>query len=276
MNLNDLLKSLYTQQNKLPPMKETLELLSANQNKLLEFWRNDGIPIFFLQELTNIYEVLDTERLKNEEVSYTCLVMNVLQVLAENKEIRNEMVRVQFPFYFYPYMNNPNTSQKYELLRISALSYINVFVTSSDKGVIYFFKKSELIPLSLKCMDIGSVVSKILASNIFLFVLKEKEGLEYAVQTLERFITIGVVLNVVLGQCVQFKSVELIRNILECYCILVTEENVKLSFGSSLPKNLTDERILFKIKNDEVAKGLFQKFYSCIKNGEAYNFEEKN
>ncbi|KCZ74208.1 hypothetical protein H311_04825, partial [Anncaliia algerae PRA109] len=173
----------------------------------------------------------------------------------------------------YPYMNSPHTIQKYELLRISALSYINVFVTCQDKGVIYFFKRSELIPLSLKCMDIGSVVSKILASNIFLFILKDKEGLEYAVQTLERFITIGIVLNVVLGQCVQFKSVELVRNILECYCILVTEENVRLSFANILPKNLTDERVLLKIKNDEVSKNLFQKFYSCIKNGETYNFE---
>lgn len=274
MNATELAKDLLTQKNKLPLMKEALEFLSANPSKITEFWRYDGIPIFFLQELTNIYEVLDSEKLKNEEVSYTCLVMNVLQVIAGNKDIRNEMVKIQLFFYLYPYMNNPNTTQKYELLRISALSYVNVLIEAQEKTMAEYFKKSELIPLSLKCMDIGSVVSKILASNLFLFILKEKEGLEYAVQTLERFITIGIVLNVVLGQCVHFKSVELIRNILECYCILATEENVRMSFKNSLPKNLTDERILYKIKSDDVCKTLFLNFYACINNGEVYQFEE--
>ncbi|RVD92191.1 cell differentiation Rcd1 [Tubulinosema ratisbonensis] len=273
MNVNELVKNLFTQQNRYSLLKETLDFLSANPSKIIDFWHTDGVPIFFLQELTNIYEVLDSDKLKNEEISYTCMVMNVLKLIATNKEVRNEMIKIQLPFYLYPYMNNPKVTQKYELLRISALSYLDVFVETPDKSVVTFFKKSELIPLSLKCMDIGSVISKILASKIFLFILKEKEGLEYAVQTLERFVTIGIVLNVVLGQCVGFKSPELIRNILECYCILVTEENVKLSFKNSMPKNLTDERILSKIKNDEVCRDLFQRFYSCVNNGEFYKFD---
>eukprot|EP00866_Antonospora_locustae_P000378 jgi/Antlo1/378/308 len=249
--------------------KQVLEYLSEHPEESVYFWRYQGIPIMFLQEITKFYEVLENNSQTLEDCTNICNLINILQTLAGKEDIRNELIRIQLPFFLYPFLNSSNTSQKNELIRAASLGFINVFIKSNDPDIIVFFRKTEIIPLALKCMDIGATTSKVLASNIFLFILRNREGLQYAVQTAERFVAISVMLNLVLGQCVHIKSNDVIRNILECYVILSTEENVRLSFGSSFPKNLGNEKIMEKIKTDSTLRELFLKFYKAVRPGSA-------
>lgn len=251
---------------------QTYNYLCENTEEAMDFWRYSGIPILFLQEITKFYEVLENDNFTQEECANICCLINILQRIAATASIRDEIIRIQLPFFLYPFLNTCNLSQKNELLRVASLGFINVFIQSDELEIIYFFRKTEIIPLTLKCMDIGTPVSKVLASNIFLFILRNKEGLHYAVQTAERFVAISVMLNLVLGNCVNIDSNEIIKNILECYVILSTEENARLSFGSSFPKNLMNEKIMEKIKGDGALRELFLKFHKNVKSESVFKF----
>lgn len=253
--------------------KQVLEYLSVNTNEAMDFWRYDGISVLFLQEITNFYECLEKTSFTSDECIIICHLINILQSIAAQDSIRTELVQIQLPFFLYPFLNTSNTSQKSEHLRIASLGFINVFIQSDEQEVISFFRKTEIIPLTLKCMDIGTPVSKILASNIFLFILRNRDGLNYAVQTAERFVAISVMLNLVLGHCVHISSNEIIRNILECYVILSTEENARLSFRSSFPKNLVNGKIMERIDNDAFLKDLFLKFHKNVKPGSVFKLQ---
>ncbi|KAL0266056.1 UNVERIFIED_CONTAM: hypothetical protein PYX00_011773 [Menopon gallinae] len=265
--LSTICKSVMEAADKGRTYRQALEYLSEYPEEATGFWRYQGISIVFLQEITRFYEVLEANSQTIEDCTNICNLINILQTLALNENVRGELIRIQLPFFLYPFLNSSSTTQKNELIRAASLGFINVFIRSNDPDIIVFFRKTEIIPLALKCMDIGATASKVLASNIFLFILRNREGLQYAVQTAERFVAISVMLNLVLGHCVHIKSNDVLRNILECYVILSTEENVRLSFGSSFPKNLGNEKIMEKIRADGSLRELFLKFYKAVRPG---------
>lgn len=272
--LNVLCKNMVDLANKSNTYKELILYLTQNSEESLEFWRYKGIPVFFLQEISSFYDLLEKNQFTSEDCDDICHLINILQIIAFKQEVRSEIIRIQLPFFLYPFLNSSNASNKNELIRIASLNFINVFIRSNDTEIIHFFRKTEIIPLTLKCMDIGTVVTKVLSSKIFLFIIKNKEGLKYAVQTAERFVAISVMLNLVLGHCINIKSNDVIRNILECYVILSTEENARLSFSSNFPKNLVNEKIMGKIKEDSVLKDLFLKFHNNIKPESSFKFKK--
>lgn len=64
-----------------------------------------------------------------------------------------------------------------------------------DTEVINFLLSTEIIPLCLRTMEMGSELSKTVATFIVQKILLDNVGLNYICATAERFFAVGTVLN---------------------------------------------------------------------------------
>jgi CCR4-NOT transcription complex subunit 9 len=246
--------------------------LESNRSQAIHVWSYNGIPLLLLQEIVQAYYIINTDRFTTEESAKICVVLNITQILIEVKEVRTHFINSQLPFYLYPYLNISDKSPQYESLRIASLGVVGALL--KDEYIINHLKNTEVVPLTLKIMDIGSEVSKIIASYIFLKIIKSNEGLDYACQTFDRFVAISVILNSMVYQCINHPSPRLLNNILECYMRLSTKENVKMSFKAKKPDALMNAEIQRQIEKDSSCKEKFDLFMRNISS--VYSSDNKN
>ena len=93
-------------------------------------------------------------------------------------------------------------------------------VQVDDTDVINFLLSTEIIPLCLRTMEIGSELSKTVATFIVQKILLDDVGLNYVCATAERFFAVGAVLgNMVVSQAsaVEAPSQRLLKHIIRCY-----------------------------------------------------------
>lgn len=75
-------------------------------------------------------------------------------------------------------------------------------VQVDDTEVINFLLSTEIIPLCLRTMEMGSELSKTVATFIVQKILLDDVGLNYICATAERFFAVGAVLgNMVCSWC---------------------------------------------------------------------------
>lgn len=128
-----LCKNMIEMVDKNKTYRQILEYLTENTDESTDFWRYNGIPVLFLQEITKFYEVLENDNFNSEDCTNICFLINILQTIASKENIRMEIIRIQLPFFLYPFLNSSNISHKNELLRIASLSFINVFIQSDEQ-----------------------------------------------------------------------------------------------------------------------------------------------
>ncbi|MBA0817149.1 hypothetical protein Gohar_001736, partial [Gossypium harknessii] len=64
------------------------------------------------------------------------------------------------PLYLYPFLNTTSKSRPFEYLRLTSLGVIGALVKVDDTEVISFLLSTEIIPLCLRTMEMGSELSK--------------------------------------------------------------------------------------------------------------------
>ncbi|KAF7684499.1 Cell differentiation protein rcd1 [Astathelohania contejeani] len=246
--------------------KEERSTILTNIYKLLEempnestlIWNYPGFSILLIQEITMTYYQLNTPAFTPKESGRICTVLNILQVLVPVNY--KSFIDGQFVFFLYPFLNTSDRQAHYEALRISSLSVLCTLFKSTDDNLLNRLKNTEIVPLTLKIMDTGTEIAKEIAIYIFLKLIRNKEGLDYVCQTFERFVAISIVLNSMLIQSLDLRSYHLLRSILECYVILTSKENVRISFYGRKPEAFTNPRVIKLIEGDEECLKLYKEF----------------
>ena len=119
--------------------------------------------------------------------------------------------------YLYPLLNTTSKTRPFEYLRLTSLGVIGALVKNDSSEVITFLLSTEIIPLCLRIMEMGSELSKTVAIFIVQKILLEEVGLAYVCQTYERFYAIGTVLSNMVAQLVAQKSGRLLKHVVRCY-----------------------------------------------------------
>jgi len=83
--------------------------------------------------------------------------------------------------------------------------------------VINFLLSTEIIPLCLRTMEMGSELSKTVATFIVQKILLDEVGLNYICATAERFFAVGAVLGSMVTSLAEQPSVRLLKHIIRCY-----------------------------------------------------------
>eukprot|EP00976_Prorocentrum_cordatum_P101245 1192551-Prorocentrum_minimum.AAC.5 len=119
-----------------------------------------------------------------------------------------------------------------------------------DTDVINFLLSTEIIPLCLRTMEMGSELSKTVATFIVQKILLDEVGLNYICATAERFFAVGAVLGSMVQMLTEQPSVRLLKHIIRCYLRLSDNPRAREALRQCLPEQLRDPNFTACLKDD--------------------------
>ena len=198
------------------PEQLVLSLLSpeGRENALLELskkretfpdlaitlWHAQGAITALLQEIVSIYPLLQPPSLTAHASNRVCNALALLQCVASHADTRQLFLSAHIPLFLYPFLNTTSKTRPFEYLRLTSLGVIGALVKVDDPEVIQFLLHTEIIPLCLRTMEMGSELSKTVATFIVQKILLDDAGLSYVCQTADRFFAVGAVLGNMITQ----------------------------------------------------------------------------
>ncbi|KAM0044196.1 putative transcription regulator Rcd1-like family [Helianthus debilis subsp. tardiflorus] len=179
-----------------PDLRENALLELSKKRELFQdlaplLWNSFGTIAALLQEIVSIYPFLSPPNLTPAQSNRVCNALALLQCVASHPDTRMLFLNAHIPLYLYPFLNTTSKSRPFEYLRLTSLGVIGALVKVDDTEVISFLLSTEIIPLCLRTMEMGSELSKTVATFIVQKILLDDVGLDYICTTAERFFCSG-------------------------------------------------------------------------------------
>ncbi|XP_031104651.1 CCR4-NOT transcription complex subunit 9-like isoform X2 [Ipomoea triloba] len=228
-----------------PDLRENALLELSKKRELFQdlaplLWNSFGTIAALLQEIVSIYPVLSPPNLTPAQSNRVCNALALLQCVASHPDTRMLFLNAHIPLYLYPFLNTTSKSRPFEYLRLTSLGVIGALVKVDDNDVINFLLSTEIIPLCLRTMEMGSELSKTVATFIVQKILLDDMGLEYICTTAERFFAVGRVLGNMVVALAEQPSSRLLKHIIRCYLRLSDNPRACDALRSCLPDILRD------------------------------------
>mmetsp|Transcript_10679 Transcript_10679/g.27971 ORF Transcript_10679/g.27971 Transcript_10679/m.27971 type:complete len:267 (-) Transcript_10679:1375-2175(-) len=229
--------------------------LSKKREKITDLapilWFSYGTVTILLQEIVSIYSKLNPPTLSSAESNRVCNALALLQCVASHQSTRNLFLSAHTPLFLYPFLNTVNKSRPFEYLRLTSLGVIGALVKMDDSDVISFLLNTEIIPLCLRIMEMGTELSKTVATFIVQKVLLDPTGLSYICETADRFYAVSTVLaNMVSPQPATKPGPRLLKHIIRCYLRLCDNPRARDALRQLLPPALKDGSLVDLLKED--------------------------
>ncbi|KAK4745795.1 hypothetical protein SAY87_012107 [Trapa incisa] len=234
------------------------------ENALLEFskkrvmiqdlapllWNSFGTIAALLQEIVSIYPLLSPPNLTPTQSNRVCNALALLQCVASHPDTRMLFLNAHIPLYLYPFLNTSSKSRPFEYLRLTSLGVIGALVKFDGSEVISFLLSTEIIPLCLRTMEMGSDLTKTVATFIVQKILMDDIGLDYICTTAERFFAVGQVLQNMVVSLAEQPSSRLLKHIIRCYLRLSDNPRARDALQSCLPDILQDATFSSCLRED--------------------------
>ncbi|KAH9386488.1 CCR4-NOT transcription complex subunit 9 [Nematocida major] len=241
-------------------LKAKLEESAAYKSRLVKEF---GVLSVFLKEISEIYDYLIMERSSIPTSIYT--ILEIVILLTDIDSFIEYAINSNLLLFLYPIINSSIRNAEIEELKYTTLCIIKCILNKHKiENLIEFFKNTELVPLCLRNMELGSKKTKIEASEVFYLIISIREGLEYSCQTYDRFMAISMILNSVLVQLESIQSPELLELIIKIYTKLCNMPNAKLAFNKNRPHMLYTESIREIVRTNEAVKAAYDEFLNVL------------
>ncbi|XP_037494476.1 CCR4-NOT transcription complex subunit 9 [Jatropha curcas] len=221
-------------------------------------WNSFGTIAALLQEIVSIYPVLSPPNLSPAQSNRVCNALALLQCVASHPDTRMLFLNAHIPLYLYPFLNTTSKSRPFEYLRLTSLGVIGALVKVDDTEVISFLLSTEIIPLCLRTMEMGSELSKTVATFIVQKILLDDVGLDYICTTAERFFAVGRVLGNMVAALAEQPSSRLLKHIIRCYLRLSDNPRACDALRSCLPDMLRDATFSSCLREDPTTRRWLQ------------------
>ncbi|KAK6132860.1 hypothetical protein DH2020_033391 [Rehmannia glutinosa] len=274
-----------------PDLRENALLELSKKRELFQdlaplLWNSFGTVAALLQEIVSIYPVLSPPNLTPAQSNRVCNALALLQVFSNwnykqylscfssfwnvtsfchlslwkqrKKECSQQYDTAHIPLYLYPFLNTTSKSRPFEYLRLTSLGVIGALVKVDDTEVISFLLSTEIIPLCLRTMEMGSELSKTVATFIVQKILLDDVGLEYICTTAERFFAVGRVLGNMVAALAEQPSSRLLKHIIRCYLRLSDNPRACDALRSCLPDMLRDATFSSCLREDPTTRRWLQ------------------
>ncbi|KAF5949437.1 hypothetical protein HYC85_011430 [Camellia sinensis] len=243
-----------------PDLRENALLELSKKRELFQdlaplLWNSFGTIAALLQEIVSIYPVLSPPNLTPAQSNRVCNALALLQCVASHPDTRMLFLNAHIPLYLYPFLNTTSKSRPFEYLRLTSLGVIGALVKVDDTEVISFLLSTEIIPLCLRTMEMGSELSKTVATFIVQKILLDDVGLDYICTTAERFFAVGRVLGNMVAALAEQPSSRLLKHIIRCYLRLSDNPRACDALRSCLPDMLRDATFR-RSDNEKVATAI--------------------
>ncbi|KAI5571139.1 hypothetical protein POPTR_011G086800v4 [Populus trichocarpa] len=246
-----------------PDLRENALLELSKKRELFQdlaplLWNSFGTIAALLQEIVSIYPVLSPPNLSPAQSNRVCNALALLQCVASHPDTRMLFLNAHIPLYLYPFLNTTSKSRPFEYLRLTSLGVIGALVKVDDTEVISFLLSTEIIPLCLRTMEMGSELSKTVATFIVQKILLDDVGLDYICTTAERFFAVGRVLGNMVAALAEQPSSRLLKHIIRCYLRLSDNPRACHALRSCLPDMLRDATFSSCLREDPTTRRWLQ------------------
>ncbi|XP_020588307.1 cell differentiation protein RCD1 homolog isoform X2 [Phalaenopsis equestris] len=219
------------------------------------------------KEIVSIYPSLSPPTLSPGASNRVCNALALLQCVASHSETRVLFLNAHIPLYLYPFLNTTSKTRPFEYLRLTSLGVIGALVKVDDPDVISFLLQTEIIPLCLRTMEMGSELSKTVATFIVQKILLDDVGLRYICTTAERFFAVGTVLANMVVSLVEQPSTRLLKHIIRCYLRLSDNQRACEALQNCLPEMLKDGTFNNCLRDDPATRRWLQQLLHNISGG---------
>ncbi|XP_002270523.1 uncharacterized protein LOC100267046 [Vitis vinifera] len=251
--------------------EHALFLLSRNRGIRADLapllWNSSGTIYLLLQEITSAYRILSSPELVARATNNVCNALALLQCVASNPNTRMNLIQANIPCYLYPFLGVKNKEKPYEYLRLTSLGVIGALVKVDNAEIVHFLLQSEIVPLCLRCMEVGNELSKTVATFIIQKILVQDEGLRYFCSFAERFFALARVMGTMVDNLVEEPSQRLLKHIIHCYVRLSGCPRACDGFKICLPIRLRDAAILNLVRDDPIALEWLRQLFFNIATG---------
>ncbi|RID68380.1 hypothetical protein BRARA_C00540 [Brassica rapa] len=255
-----------------PNLRENALLELSKRREIFQdlaplLWHSFGTIAALTQEITSVYRLLTPPNMTSAQSNRVCNALALLQCVASHPETRMLFLNAQMPLYLYAFLNTSSKSKPFEYLRLTSLGVIGALVKVDDTEVIKFLLKTEIVPLCLRTMEMGSELSKTVATFIVQKVLLDDVGLEYMCATAERFFALGRVLGNMVTSLAEGPSPRLLKHIIRCYLRLTDNQKACEALRNCLPDPLRDPSFSSCLCDDPSARKWLQQLIHNIRVG---------
>lgn len=252
-----------------PDLRENALLELSKKRELFQdlaplLWNSFGTIAALLQEIVSIYPVLSPPNLTPAQSNRVCNALALLQCVASHPDTRMLFLNAHIPLYLYPFLNTTSKSRPFEYLRLTSLGVIGALVKVDDTEVISFLLSTEIIPLCLRTMEMGSELSKTVATFIVQKILLDDVGLDYICTTAERFFAVARVLGNMVGALAEQPSSRLLKHIIRCYLRLSDNPRACDALRSGLPDMLRDTTFSSCLREDPTTRRWLQQLINNV------------
>ncbi|XP_010241638.1 PREDICTED: cell differentiation protein RCD1 homolog [Nelumbo nucifera] len=227
-------------------------------------WSTPGAIAALLQEIVSIYPVLSPPTLTPAASNRVCNALALLQCVASHPDTRTLFLNAHIPLYLYPFLNTTSKTRPFEYLRLTSLGVIGALVKVDDTEVISFLLSTEIIPLCLRTMEMGSELSKTVATFIVQKILLDEVGLRYICATAERFFAVARVLGAMVNSLTEQPSSRLLKHIIRCYLRLTDNPRACEALKTCLPEILRDATFSSCLREDPTTKRWLQQLINNV------------
>ncbi|KAJ4800057.1 Cell differentiation protein RCD1 like [Rhynchospora pubera] len=246
-----------------PDLRENALLDLSKKREIFQdlaplLWNSFGTIAALLQEIVSIYPALSPPTLTPSASNRVCNALALLQCVASHPDTRILFLSAHIPLYLYPFLNTTSKTRPFEYLRLTSLGVIGALVKVDDTDVISFLLQTEIIPLCLRTMEMGSELSKTVATFIVQKILLDDVGLRYICATAERFFAVGSVLANMVASLAEQPSTRLLKHIIRCYLRLSDNPRACAALQSCLPEMLKDGTFNSCLRDDPATRRWLQ------------------
>uniref|UniRef100_A0ACD5XI56 Uncharacterized protein n=1 Tax=Avena sativa TaxID=4498 RepID=A0ACD5XI56_AVESA len=224
-------------------------------------WHSFGTIAALLQEIISIYPALSPPATLSPGASNrVCNVLALFQCVASHPETRMLFLDAQIPYFLYPFLNIKIKTKPFEYLRLTSLGVIGALVKVDDSEVISFLLNTRILPYCLRCMEVGSELSKTVSTFILKKILLDKLGLIYICSAPERLHAVGSLLAymVVPRPDQPPASARLLKHIIICFDRLSENPSACAELQTLLPDMLKDGTVDSCLVDDPATRGRLQ------------------
>ncbi|KAJ4839698.1 hypothetical protein Tsubulata_048670 [Turnera subulata] len=166
--------------------------------------------------------ILDLQDHSKRELALRLLAL----CIALHPRTKKELIKANLTAYIYPFLNNRNQEGPHEHIRIASLGVIGALVKVIDTEVIRYLLhplNPDVIPGCINCMEVGSELSKTVATFIINQIIITEEGMRYCCVLPERFYAMGFALGNMVeelikgGRLAEHSAKRLLKHIICCY-----------------------------------------------------------
>lgn len=256
INLEEVKKQMLTPEMPISVLESILKAVSVDEKACKFFWESEELVFVLLQCFIDSFYTLNTELFNEKETHKINTCINILTQIAQKIKIEEFFIKLQLDYYIYPFlMSSISESIKTSILKL--------FSALLRDGIHEGMRINELLPLLLKIIDSGSENCQTLSLETLDLILVDN-GLDYAVQTLDRFRAIDVILSSMVKKSISSKNITFLKHLLKIYTRLCEKNNVKLKIKEKLPEGLETKEMIALCEKDVELFTIWRKFNQSL------------